>query len=90
MVSKGPQLPHVEEILSETHEWQLFFLHKQGQLVMEVPLWRSCRSDAGLRTNQITTFGWGDELTTAFEQVSELITTFGWIGLPMTASGQKE
>ena len=44
----------------------------------------------GLMSNQITTFGQRGELTTAFEQGSELITAFGWIGLPMTASGQKE
>ena len=43
-----------------------------------------------LRSNQITTFVQRDELTTAFKQGSELITAFGWIGLLMTASGQKE
>ena len=44
----------------------------------------------GLVSNQIAAFGQRGELTTAFEWGSELITTFGQIGLPMTASGQKK
>ena len=44
----------------------------------------------GLGSNQITTFRQRGDLITAFEQGSELIITFGQIGLPMTASWQKE
>ena len=45
---------------------------------------------AGLVNNQITAFGQRGELTTTFEWGSELITAFGQIDLPMTASGWKE
>ena len=37
MISKSHQLPHLEEILSKTHVWQLFSLGQQGQSVIEVP-----------------------------------------------------
>ena len=32
------QNPRMAAVLSTTHKWQLFFLHQQGQSVMEVPL----------------------------------------------------
>ena len=43
-----------------------------------------------LRSNQITVFGQQGEPTTTVEWANQIMTAYGWISLPMTASGQKD
>ena len=43
-----------------------------------------------LRSNQINTFGWWGKPTTTVERVNQLMTAYGQINLPMTASGWKD
>ena len=43
-----------------------------------------------LKSNQITAFGWQGEPTTTVEWLNQIMTVYGWIRLPMTASGQRD
>ena len=61
IVPKSPQLTYLRETHSKTHRWLPCSLGHPGQSVMEVPPWRSWRSEMDnrphLRSNQITAFG---------------------------------
>ena len=77
----------------QNHRWLPCSLGHPSWSVMEVPPWSSWKSEMDnglcLRSNQITAFGWWGKPTTAVEWVNELMTSYGQISLPMTASGQK-